>query len=297
MIEKKADGFLGQLSVVIPSNILLKIEKNYLINSLFVTDIGYYPRAKFHFRERKTGIDQNILIYVVEGKGYINLDSHVHTLSPNSFFVIPAFKPHKYYADQKTPWGIFWVHYKGEKSVTIPIETEKVLLVKYEVSDKTDKRVELFKEIINILLLGYSQENLEYANMSLWYLMANFVYGEQFNNKDILPSNDPVSKSILFMKENISVNLSLPGIAEKSGYSVSHFSKIFTQRTKQSPLEYFKHLRMQRACDLLDHSELRIKEIGNDLGFNDVYHFSRVFKEIMSISPQFYRKRSQKTDP
>ena len=50
---KKKEGFQGQKAIVIPRQILNnRCAKNDVISALYVTDIGYYPKARFHFRER-----------------------------------------------------------------------------------------------------------------------------------------------------------------------------------------------------------------------------------------------------
>ena len=68
---KRKDGFPGQQSYVIPDRILESVYRSSICSDLYLTDIGYYPRASHHFRERKDGIDQTILIYNVEGKGQV----------------------------------------------------------------------------------------------------------------------------------------------------------------------------------------------------------------------------------
>ena len=69
MIKQK-DGFQGQQSVVLPPMVVEIAEKDELVSSLFVTDIGYYPNATNHYRERKLAINQYILIYCVDGSGW-----------------------------------------------------------------------------------------------------------------------------------------------------------------------------------------------------------------------------------
>lgn len=58
---KKEDGFPGQLSYVVPVRILDMVAQNPLISDLYFTDIGYYPQARHHFREREKGVPQAIL--------------------------------------------------------------------------------------------------------------------------------------------------------------------------------------------------------------------------------------------
>lgn len=70
---KQKDGFQGEQSVVLPPMVVEMAERDELASSLFVTDIGYYPNATNHYRERKQAIDQYVLIYCVDGSGWYRL--------------------------------------------------------------------------------------------------------------------------------------------------------------------------------------------------------------------------------
>ena len=71
MVRKK-EGFQGQKAIVIPRKILSRLcAHNNVIGNMYITDIGYYPKAKFHYRERLHGADQHILIYCLEGRGVV----------------------------------------------------------------------------------------------------------------------------------------------------------------------------------------------------------------------------------
>ena len=64
------DGFTGERSVVLPQMAVEMQKSDPLVSSLYITDIGYYPHASHHFRERREPIMQNVLIYCMEGKGH-----------------------------------------------------------------------------------------------------------------------------------------------------------------------------------------------------------------------------------
>ena len=61
-----------------------------------------------------------------------------------------------------------------------------------------------------------------------------------------------------------------------------------------SPIEYFIHLKMQKACQLLYTEDSRVKQIAALLGYDDPYYFSRLFKKYMNTSPETYRKSVRK---
>jgi AraC family transcriptional regulator of arabinose operon len=54
-------------------------------------------------------------------------------------------------------------------------------------------------------------------------------------------------------------------------------------------MDYFIHLKIQEACKLLVLSRLSISEIAYELGYEDPYYFSRIFKKVMGTSPLQYR--------
>jgi AraC family transcriptional regulator of arabinose operon len=94
------------LTVVLPNSLRESIRENRLINELYLTDIGYYPRAGNHFRRRKEGAEEYTLIYCLEGDGYIKLNRKQFHIKPNSYFIIPAGIRHEYGSEEQQHWSI-----------------------------------------------------------------------------------------------------------------------------------------------------------------------------------------------
>ena len=70
----------------------------------------------------------------------------------------------------------------------------------------------------------------------------------------------------------------------------STFIRVFRTKTGYATVEYFLRLKVQRACELLETTDLQINQISRKLGYEDQYYFSRLFKKFMDISPQQYRQ-------
>ena len=68
MIKRK-DGFSGERVLVLPQPIIREMEEDPISSILHITDIGYYPKAWHHFRERQEPITQFVFIYCIEGSG------------------------------------------------------------------------------------------------------------------------------------------------------------------------------------------------------------------------------------
>lgn len=82
-VLRKKEGFAGQRSVVLPRKILTELCANTpSVDRLYITDIGYYPKAQYHYRQRVHGSDQHILIYCVEGNGSAQVMKKKYQLQP-----------------------------------------------------------------------------------------------------------------------------------------------------------------------------------------------------------------------
>jgi len=293
---KKEEGFPGQISFVIPDRILGLVKSNPLTEDLYLTDIGYYPEARHHFRERPTGSSQFILIYCVGGRGVIRLNETAHELVADHFFIVPAGRRHSYHSDEQDPWSIYWIHFSGSKSILFNRYAGEIMAIERVSGSRISDRIDLFSEIFRNLDRGFSLETLEYVNLCLPHLLTSFTHLSQFRLVREPGENDPVGLGINFMLEHLTGRLKLQEIAERSGLSASHFSRLFLNSTGHSPIEYFIQLKVQRACRLLDHPAAMVADVSRELGFEDQFYFSRVFSRVMGISPTVYRKRGVYND-
>ena len=85
--------------------------------------------------------------------------------------------------------------------------------------------------------------------------------------------------------------LTLASLAELFHYSEPHLSTLFKQNTGHSFSQLIRRLRMGDAVEYLLHSDLKISEIAERVGYHSADHFSRVFRSTYHTSPQAYRKK------
>ncbi|MCY1719983.1 AraC family transcriptional regulator [Prolixibacteraceae bacterium Z1-6] len=288
----KKDRFFGDRSVVLSKKQLKSIKINPIINDLYISDIGFYPNAKNHFRIRRKGIEEHILMYCVDGSGFIQISDTVFQLLPNSFFIIPADSAHKYWSSENLPWSIYWLHFGGERSYYFKSFFDRIINIEQSNRSRIDDRLQLFNEILTALESGFSIENINYANMCLNSLLASFFYIETFRLVKGFHSPNKVDQSIIYMQKNINKSLTIKDLANNVQLSESHFSKIFRNKTGSSPLDYFINLKMQEAIRLLINQSLKIKEVAFKLGYSDPYYFTRIFSKHIGSSPGTFVKTS-----
>lgn len=293
---KLKDGFTGERALVMPRILVDKMEEDPLTSMLHITDIGYYPKAKHHFRERREPVNQYVFIYCIDGSGWYQIGDQRYTVTANQYFILPAGVTHAYASDKSSPWTIYWIHFKGILAPFYAQDASRPMDIKPEQHSRISTRINLFEEIFNTLKNGYSNENLHYAFSMFHFYLGTLRYIQQYRNASNNSQEDEksaVQLAIHYMKENMEKHLSLQEIADHIGYSASHFSMLFKKQTGHSPLTYFNLLKVQEACLLLDTTDMKINQICYKIGIEDTYYFSRLFSKIMGASPREYRKQKK----
>jgi len=283
------EGFIGQKRIVLPPDIQTKEAQNKLIQQFYLTAIGYYPNAKHHKIHRPEGAPDFIFIYCATGEGSIIVNGLQYELTPNTYFILPPNTQHQYNSSADSPWTIYWAHFNGpiaKALVKRSIGTNKELQIKHFAFN--EQIFHLFDQTMSILEHNYTAAQLEITNLNFLHFFSRFIYHEQINHN--LYDNDNISRSIQYMKENLSKSLTLEELACKSGLSASHFVLLFKKKMGLPPIHYFNQLKIQKSCQYLYFTKTTIKIICHELGFDDPYYFSRLFKKCMGVSPYHYRK-------
>lgn len=127
------------------------------------------------------------------------------------------------------------------------------------------------------------------------------LYSLLFSLLHQLPSNawksrildERILQGIRHMEQNIlETEISNSKLAETGGMSVNAYARLFKEQTGYSPRKYLVRMRVEKACNLLHHSELSIEQIASACGFSDRYYFTRIFTKTMKVSPGAYKKNS-----
>jgi len=86
-------------------------------------------------------------------------------------------------------------------------------------------------------------------------------------------------------------DLQIEDIAAFINIDRSYLFRKFKECTGRSMKQYLSEYRMERACELLRHTNLSVKSVSHSVGYQDPLYFSKVFSKSMSISPSGYIKQ------
>ena len=134
-----------------------------------------------------------------------------------------------------------------------------------------DMSSELLKGYVNILLAMFIR------NHDAWALDARV-------------SNPAIERLVQYINDNPHEEITLEGSARMLKISPSYLSKTFTKNTGFGFREYLMIVRIKKAKQLLETTDVPVRQIAFDCGFNDSNYFSSAFKKATGFSPLKYRK-------
>ena len=89
-------------------------------------------------------------------------------------------------------------------------------------------------------------------------------------------------------------NITNAFLAELCGISTVYFRKIFESTYGVSPIKYLHNLRIEKAKAILHSDFESIEQVATSVGYNSIYHFSKMFKQYTGTTPTEYAKASRK---
>lgn len=102
--------------------------------------------------------------------------------------------------------------------------------------------------------------------------------------------NDPIKQATEIIASEFRGSIEVKQIAERVGLSTSQLGRRFQDRFQVSPSEYLKRVRIHEASRLLADTDKTLGEVALDCGFYDQAHFTRTFKQQLSMTPKEFRR-------
>lgn len=96
-----------------------------------------------------------------------------------------------------------------------------------------------------------------------------------------------------YIYKNYGSDLSLDKLAEYVYMTPSYLSSIFKKTTNMGINNFIKNYRMEKARDMLENTNIRIKDIGNRVGYTNISYFCQSFREFYGLTPEKYRQRDE----
>ena len=145
------------------------------------------------------------------------------------------------------------------------------------------------RSLLSIIELASDSSNDSQIKANI--ALQNFLIELFLESKKLLsPHKDVVFEQLLFeIRKRPDKFWDIDSMAEFCNLSKTQFNRIFKMKNGMTPKNYIDNFKMNIAAEKLSSSKKTIKEISEELGYLDQFHFSRRFKQLKEYSPQNYR--------
>ena len=153
--------------------------------------------------------------------------------------------------------------------------------------DTYNEIIENFKEIYSLSFEFNKEMTIDAKIRTALAMLYNGITEKKSKDNPHTPS---LNMAISFINANLSQKICLKDIAEASGFSSSHFHKVFKDTYFMSPNEYLTMKRVECAKKLLMNESISIDAIAEKCGFFSRAYFDVSFKKTVGITPASFRK-------
>lgn len=123
--------------------------------------------------------------------------------------------------------------------------------------------------------------------------MRKVVQDNTADGREEQDRSSVILEAVRFLESNYTDKAVLGNFCKQYHYSLQYISRRFKQETGLTALEYLQKIRIEKCCELLVGSDLRIQEIAQQTGYEDMKFFHTVFRRLLHMSPREYRRMTR----
>lgn len=251
------------------------------------------------------------IYYIDEGEGFVSTRQEKIKLEQGYLYIIPSFT--LCHLSCNTYLSQYFIHFFEESAEGTSIFENNRKVIKVAASD-TD--IINFRKLVEINPgrgINRSDDPIVYEKNAYYksyqelnntvsdaiyfetqgiilQLISRFLSSNRFKNKDLDPASSKILDAIRYIQLNLKENITVNHLAGRANLHQDYFSRLFFKYTGQRPLTYLHEKRIERAQYLIAATALPYSEIAEKTGFENLPHFSKIFKKVTSLTPGEYKK-------
>jgi AraC-like DNA-binding protein len=254
-----------------------------------VLHFGHF-RASRSYRIERRRVAGHELLYCVNGSGYVASDRRRFRVEPSHLAWLSGYSAQ--WADEDMPWEVLWMRVEGQQMEhaweVLSVEERPV----FEGLPEQETR-KVFHHVNDLLTNRSSTEdaalNCRVAEL-LGYLVQSREAKEPLSQRDIQNDYPEFRSALEQMAAEPKRSWRAGELAKLCGLSERHFFRRFKEATGFSPINWLRRERISFAQAKLLQRGSSIKQIAEQVGYNDVFFFSRDFKRHTGYCPSEYRR-------
>ena len=220
------------------------------------------------------------LMYYVEGETRIKFDGESFAMKPGDLLYLPkGIEGAKYILSSEGPFAIYNIYFDCEDVMpTRPIQ----------IHGKSEEFKWLYEKSYREWFA--KREGYYYRILQNIYRILELAGKQQlqYNTKKKFTYLQPAEEYMT--SHYCDTDFDYDRMHRLTGLSYSYFKKLFIDKYGIPPLKHITHLRLNRACELLQTGMFQVSQVAEMCGYDNVYYFSNVFKKYMGVSPKQYKE-------
>lgn len=227
-------------------------------------------------------VDYHVL-FIMSGRCTAVHNGQTYALTAGSVLVYYPNEPHKYTFTENCK--SLWCHFSGYAAEEILASVG--VFGGVSTIQRVDAVFNAFSAMIQQFHLANREKFALPHLLELLYLIrddADVPHHHEINAQ--------ISRALCYIQTNYNKNIRLDELASMTGYSKSRFSHLFAEETHTTPKSYQNALKLNAAREMLLSTDRSVTEITYLCGFNDLFYFSKLFKQKYGVSPMKYRALS-----
>ena len=233
--------------------------------------------------------------FVIRGSGAVTFGSENHALTPGCVFAYGPRLPHRITSAPKSPLWKYFVVFTGAQGLAL-LEFAGLRLGNLSHITQPERVRAIFDDLISQGLGDHADRGRQCATV-LQYLILKL--GDLHR-----PADDVTAKAFAtyerirsHIAEKYETITCLSEIAASCSLDEAYICRLFRRFGRESPFQYLMHLRLNRAAELVQTTDILIQDIAARLHFADAFNFSRTFRNTFGLSPNELRKGCELSAP
>lgn len=226
-----------------------------------------------------------VLAYALSGKAWYSCNGAQVEVGAGDLLLFPKALRRVGRSDPEDPWRFysvgFQLHFFDKAS-----ERAFHRLPYRAPTDATNSVMRLLHELEHAWIAKPPGSAFQIRGL-LSQLLGLFIYHSSCP-KQAVPHADTMQAIVEQLQGDFTRRYSVQELARMAELSPSRFNVLFKSYTGDSAIQYQNRLRLERAKDLLLSGACNVTEAAQELGFSDVYYFSRLFKKVVGVPPSHY---------
>jgi len=270
-----------------------KLSKAYLSNlhvNLYIAD---YIECDENWREQRHMPEYNKLYFICDGNGWVETGDKSIFPKTDDLVFIPANKPHAFSYINDNYYKKYWCHFTatiGQKNIFDIFDVPNVIKIE---KDKS-YLLKLFQDLVRYDRVENIDAILK-AKAILLQIIAYFMETTNAKELKIFQSSsiEKLEQLLAYIDKHLNEPMTVEELADIVHLQVNYFIKFFKSHLGNTPMNYVKHQRLEKAKRFLLDTPMHISKVAEKVGYTDVSHFSNQFKRYAGMAPSQFRKYRQ----